>query len=80
MEESDVDEADCLGESIGEAKAVEGDDMSESTVVEVAVRRSAGFGREAVAVEEAMVEDWKCSSNNFGKVEGDFREWGLFII
>lgn len=51
MEESDVDEADCLGESAGEAMAVEGEDTSDSAVVEVMVRRKAGFCLGAVAVE-----------------------------
>lgn len=56
MEDSDVEDADCLGESTGEAMAVEGDDTSDSTVVDVIVRRRAGFWRGAVAVEEAMVQ------------------------
>jgi hypothetical protein len=43
MEESEVDEADGRGESIGDTLAVEGDDASESTVVDVVVRLRTGF-------------------------------------
>jgi hypothetical protein len=55
MEESEVEEAECLGESMGEAMAVEGEETSDSTVVDVTVRRSAGCCLGAVAVEEAMM-------------------------
>lgn len=41
MEEREVEEAECLGESIGEPMAVEGEETSVS-VVEVMVRRRAG--------------------------------------
>jgi len=55
-EESEVDEAECLGESIGEAMAVEGVERSVSVVVEVIVRRRAGFWRATpLVVAEAMM-------------------------
>jgi hypothetical protein len=54
MEDSEVEEAECLGESTGDAMAVDGEDTSDSTVVDVMVRRRAGFCLGAVAVE-AMI-------------------------
>lgn len=50
-DDNEVDEAEGLGESIGEAKA----DVSLSTVVVVTVRRMAGLWRAApLVVAEAM--------------------------
>jgi hypothetical protein len=54
MLDSEVDEAECLGESMGDPIAVEGDEMSDS-VVAVNVLRSAGFTASGVAVVEAIV-------------------------
>jgi hypothetical protein len=55
MEESEVEEAESLGESIGEASAVDKLETSVSVAVcEVTVRRLLGCSRGAVAVVDAI--------------------------
>lgn len=57
MDESEVDEAEGRGESEGEATAVDGEERSVSAVVDVTVRRRAGFlAGTAVDVEGAMMK------------------------
>lgn len=57
MDESDVEEAEGRGESEGDATAVDGEEKSDSVVVEVMVRRRAGClaAAEEEVVAEAMV-------------------------
>lgn len=72
MEEREVEEAECRGESTGDAAAVEGDDMSDSAVVEVMVRRSTGFFLAAgrlldVAVVAILRVNWLYSATKYGR-------------
>lgn len=60
IEESEVDEAECLGESIGEPMAVEGaEEASVSAVFDVMVRRRAGccWGGTPVEVAAAIMKE-----------------------
>jgi len=70
-EESEVDEADGRGESTGDCTAVEGDETSDSTVVEVMVRRRTGFFADGMLVDfaGAIVQSVMRPSSGLGSTQ-----------